>query len=117
MKLSRQVGTASQLLNVFVQDATVSTGAGLINVVGSTVSYTWFRSDQVGASTGIASTAGSMGVYSTSAWTQVNSNNALGWYQFGAPDGVFLSGDSAAIHFYVSSGPNVIMAPLPLRSN
>lgn len=111
MKLSRQVGTASEVLDIFVSDASVTTGAGLANVIGSSVSYSWWHNDQASASTGTASTAGAMGVYSTSAWVQVSSSNALGWYQFGAPNGVFASGRSAAIHFYGAPG----MAPLPVE--
>jgi len=45
----------------------------------------------------------------------ISSSLALGWYQFGVPDGVFSTGDSVGIHFYVSSGPNTIMAPLPVE--
>ncbi len=115
MKLQRAIGQTSQILLLYVQDATVSTGAGLANVVGSTVSYTWFHNNQISVSTGTASTAGTTGTYSTSAWVMISSSAALGWYQFGAPDGVFATGDSVGIHFYVSSGPNAIMAPLPVE--
>ena len=115
MKLQRAIGQTSQILLLYVQDATVSTGAGLANVVGSTVSYTWFHNNQISVSTGTASTAGTTGTYSTSAWTMISSSLALGWYQFGAPDGLFSTGDSVGIHFYVSSGPNTIMAPLPVE--
>lgn len=111
MKISRQVGTTNEILNVFVSDASVTTGAGLANVSGSSVAYAWFRSDATGASTGTASTAGSMGVYSTSAWVQVDSTNAKGWYQFGVPNGIFASGRSGAL--YMNGAPN--MAPLPIE--
>lgn len=111
MKISRQVGTASEILQLFVQDATVTTGAGLANVIGSSVSYSWFRNNQSAVSTGTASTAGAMGVYSTSAWVQISSSNALGWYQFGAPNGAFTSGDVSGIHFY--GAPS--MAALPVE--
>lgn len=111
MKLQRVIGTTSQILNVFVQDATVSTGAGLANIIGSSVSYSWFHNNQAAVSTGTASTAGAMGTYSTSAWVQVSSSNALGWYQFGAPDGLWATGDAVGIHFY--GAPS--MAPLPVE--
>lgn len=111
MKLARNVGVASQVLDIFVQDATVSTGAGLANVIGSSVSFSWWHEGQASVSTGTASTAGSMGVYSTSAWVQVSSSQALGWYQFGAPDGVFAAGGSAKLHFY--GAPS--MAPVPVE--
>src|SRR3990167_7152220 len=100
MKISRQVGTASEILNLFVSDASVTTGAGLANVIGSSVSYAWWHNAQVAASTGTASTAGAMGIYSTSAWVQINSTAARGWYQFGAPNGVFSAGRTAGLNFY-----------------
>jgi hypothetical protein len=111
LKLQRAIGQTSQILLLFVQDASVSTGAGLANVVGSNVAYTWFHNSQALVSTGTASTAGTTGTYSTSAWTQVSSSQALGWYSFGAPDGVFAIGDCVGIHFY--NAPN--MVPLPVE--
>lgn len=111
MKLQRNVGQTSQILLLFVQDVSVTTGAGLANVIGSSVSYTWFHNNQISVTTGTASTAGTTGTYSTSAWTMISSSNALGWYQFGAPDGVFATGDCVGIHFY--GAPN--MVPLPVE--
>src|SRR3990167_5925017 len=111
MKISRQVGTASEILNLFVSDASVTTGAGLANVIGSSVAYAWWHNDQAAASTGTASTAGAMGIYSTSAWVQISSTAARGWYQFGTPNGVFASGRSAALYFNGA----VNMAPLPVE--
>ncbi len=113
MKLSRQVGTTNQKINLFIQDATATTGVGLAGVLGSTVSYGWFRDDSTGVSTGVASTAGSLGVYSTSAWVQASSSNALGWYQFGCPDGMFASGGAVSIHFYAA--PNMVVVPVEIE--
>jgi hypothetical protein len=110
MKISRQVGTISEILNVFINDATVSTGAGLANIVASTVSFSWFRSDMSAVSTGTATT-GTMGTYTVSSFVQCNSTGALGWYQFMPPNGMFVSGRSAALHIY--GAPN--MAPLPIE--
>lgn len=111
MKLQRAIGQTSQILLLFVQDVTATTGAGLANVIGSSVSYTWFHNTQVSVTTGTASTAGTTGTFSTSAWVMISSSNALGWYQFGAPDGVFSTGDCVGIHFY--GAPN--MVPLPVE--
>jgi hypothetical protein len=110
MKISRQVGTVSEVLNIFVQDATVSTGAGLANIVASSVSFAWFRSDQATVSTGTGTT-GTLGTYGVSSFVQALSNGALGWYQFSPPNGVFVSGRTAAIHLY--GAPS--MAPLPIE--
>lgn len=111
-KISRQVGSSSQILEIFIQDATVSTGAGLPNVVASSLSFSWWHTPgQAAASSGTASTAGAIGTFSTSALTQISSTLALGWYQFGSPDGLYVSGDTAHMHFY--GAPS--MAPLPLE--
>ena len=112
MKISRQVGTVSEVLNIFIQDATVSTGAGLANISAPTVLYGWCRNDQVASSTGACSTStGALGLYFVSTLTQTNSTAMLGWYQFGVPDGVFASGRSAALHLYGAAS----MAPVPIE--
>jgi hypothetical protein len=114
MKISRQVGTQSQILNVYVQDFNVTTGAGLANIPATTVSYSWFRNNQSGVSTGVSVSTASMGAYTSGAWTQINSATALGWYQFGIPNDALLSGDCCALHLYVSTGA-FTMAPLPIE--
>jgi len=115
VKISRQVGSVNQILQIYVQNATVSTGAGLANVLATNVSYSWFRSNQNGVSTGTGGSTGTLGIYSSGAWLQINSATALGWYQFGVPNDALLLGDSVGIHFYVSSGPLTTMAPLPVE--
>lgn len=111
MKISRQVATASQILHVFIQDATVSTGAGLANIVASSVSFGILRNNQATVSSGSCSSGGTLGTYGVSTLTQMSSTLMLGWYQFCPPDYAFASGDSVAIHMY--GAPS--MAPLPME--
>ena len=112
MKISRQVGTVNEILNIYIQDATVSTGAGLANVSSTNVTFAWCRNNQVAASSGTCSTStGALGLYFVPTLTQTLSTNMLGWYQFCVPDGVFASGTSAALHLY--GAPN--MAPVPIE--
>jgi len=112
MKISRQVGTASEIVNVFIQNATVSTGVGLANVSASSVNFSWCRNNQAAISSGTCSSNTVLGTYSTAALTQLSSTSSLGWYQFGAPNGVFVSGGSAVLHLY--GGP-AAMAPVPME--
>ena len=114
MKISRQVGTQSQILNVYAQDFSVSTGAGIANIPASTVSYSWFRNNHAGVSTGTGVSTASMGTYTSGAWTQVNSATALGWYQFCIPNDALLSGDCSALLLRVSTGA-FNMAPIPIE--
>src|SRR3990167_5326800 len=111
MKISRQVGTASEVLSIFIQDSTVSTGAGLANVSASSVNFAWCRNNQAAISSGVCTAGGTLGTYSVSTLTQLNSTSTLGWYQFSPPDVVFLSGRSAILHLY--GYPN--MAPVPIE--
>jgi hypothetical protein len=114
VKISRQVGTVSQIINVYAQDFSVSTGAGIANIPATTVSYTWFRNNHSGASTGVGVSTASMGAYTSGAWTQINSATALGWYQFGIPNDALLSGDCAGLFLRVSTGA-FNMAPIPIE--
>lgn len=111
MKISRQVGSVSEILNVYIQDGTVSTGAGLANIVASSVTFGILRDNQATVSTGTCSTGGTLGTYGVSTLTQMNSTNMLGWYQFGVPNYALASGKSVAIHLY--GAPN--MVPLPME--
>src|SRR3990167_5677123 len=111
MKIARLVGTASEILNIFVQNATVTTGAGLAGIIASSVSASWCRNDQTAASTVTMTSAASLGTFSSGGWKEVHTSFAIGWYQFGVPDGIFVSGRSALLHMY--GAPS--MAPLPIE--
>lgn len=115
MKISRQVGTTSELLNIYIQDATVSTGAGLANIIGSTLNYSFIRNNQAAFSSNVASTATTTGAWSSSALIQVHSSQAKGMYQFGLPDAALASGDSVLILLYGTTGVAASMAPLPIE--
>jgi hypothetical protein len=112
MKISRPVGHTGEKLNIFIQNATVSTGAGLANVSSEDVSYTIYRSDMTALSTGTCSTSsGSLGLYFASTLVQLSSTDALGWYQFHVPNFAFAGGTSAILHMYGAAS----MAPVPVE--
>jgi hypothetical protein len=108
--ISRQVGTVSQNLLVFIPDATVSTGAGLANIVASTVRLTWLRSDMAAVSSWTLTTA-TLGTWSTSSFTQVGSTSTLGMYQVSLPHALFATGDQAIAYLMSSTAT---MAPVPI---
>lgn len=107
--LNRQVGNVSQLVNLFLPDATVSTGVGLANVVASTVRLTWWRDNQATVSSWTLTT-GTLGTWAASTIVQVGSTSTLGMYQLSLPDGLFASGSNAAA-FVMSS--TAAFAPVP----
>jgi len=81
-------------------------------VSASSVNFSWCRNNQAAISSGTCSSNTVLGTYSTAALTQLSSTSSLGWYQFGAPDGVFVSGGSSVLHLY--GGP-AAMAPVPME--
>lgn len=107
--ISRAVGTTSQLLPVFIPDATVSTGAGLANIVASTVVLAWYRNNMTAISSNTLTT-GTLGTWNSSTFSQISSTSTLGWYQVSVPDGVFFSGDTSVLHLYGAAN----MAPVPV---
>ena len=111
MKISRQVGTIGELVPIFIQDATVSTGFGLPNVTISTISAYWFRSDMTGASNVPMVSTGTLGTYSSGQFLQINSTQMRGWYQFCPPNAVFAAGSTCALHIF----NNLQMAPVPME--
>ena len=100
--ISRQIGTVSSLITLFLPDRTVSTGAGLANIVASTVRLTWLRSDQAAVSSWTLTT-GTLGTWAASTMVQVGSTSTLGAYQFSLPNGLFASGDNAYAHIMSST--------------
>lgn len=113
MKISRQVGTLSETLNVFIRDATNTSSAGLANIVASSVSFGWKRSDMAAVSSGTCSSGGTLGTYSVSSLTQMSSTLALGWYEFGIPDSALASGRSVILHLY--GAPSMVPVPMEIE--
>lgn len=100
MKISRQVGTIEELVPIFVQDATVSTGAGLPNLLISSFSSYYHRSDMTSTSSVTLVSTGTLGTWSSGQWLQINSTFMRGWYQFALPNGMWAAGSTCAVHMY-----------------
>ena len=107
--LTRAQGTVSQLVDIFVPDATVSTGAGRADVSSSTMTLSWYRSDMSAVSTQTLTT-GTLGTWATSSMVQASSSVALGMYQISLPNGMLASGDHASALLYGAPGT----APVPI---
>ena len=100
MKISRIVGTINELVPVFVQDATVTTGAGLANLTISSFSSYYYRSDMTSTSSVTLVSTGTLGTWSSGQFRQINSTFMQGWYQFCLPNGMFANGSTCAVHMY-----------------
>lgn len=112
MKVSRVVGTLSEILQVFIQDSSSTTGAGLTSLVSTSSGFSAFycRNDGSAATT-ITLVTMTAGSFSSGGFVAIDNVNMPGWYQFCPPNAAFSSGRSSAIHLKGATN----QAPLPIE--
>jgi hypothetical protein len=113
MKLSIQVGATSQTVNLFIQDSSSTTGAGLAGLAfgsaGLTAYYALPRAAAVSIT--LATLAAVTSAYSSGGFKEIDATNMPGWYRFDIPDAALASGRFVDIHLKGATN----MAPLPLE--
>lgn len=107
---SRVVGDVQQMVDIFIQDATVSTGSGFPNLEISTFSSYYHRSDMTSTSSVTMVSTGTLGTWASGQFLQINSTFMRGWYQFCCPDDMFVNGSTVALHMY--GHPSIAPAPV-----
>ena len=112
-KLQLVTGTTSYIAQVFVQDSSSTTGAGLTGLAYNTGSLTaYYHRDTDTTATAISLVTMTVGTYTSSGFKEIDSTNMPGWYQLCPPTGALASGaKSCAIHLKGATN----MAPLPLE--
>lgn len=112
MKLSLKAGTTSKTVNIFMQDSSSTTGAGLTGLVFNTSSLTAYYALQRAAATSITlATQTVTGAWSSGGFVEISSANMPGWYRFDIPDAALASGTFSSIHFKGATN----LAPLPIE--
>ncbi len=112
-KLSRQVGTTSQILEVFVQNNSVSTGAGLTGLVYNTASLSgYYKRNTAGTATPISLATATVGTWATGGFVEVDATHMPGLYEFDPPNAAFAAGADNVV-FYLFGASN--MAPCLLE--
>jgi hypothetical protein len=113
MKLSIQVASTSQTVNVFVQDSSSTTGAGLtglaFNSAGLTAYYALPKAAAVAIT--LATLAAVTTAWSSGGFKEIDATNMPGWYRLDIPDAALASGRFVSIHLKGATN----MAPLPLE--
>src|ERR1019366_89970 len=112
-KLQLVTGTTSYIAQVFIQDSSSTTGAGLTGLAYNTGSLTaYYHRDTDTTATAISLVTMTVGTYTSSGFKEIDSTNMPGWYQLCPPTGALASGaKSCAIHLKGATN----MAPLPLE--
>ncbi len=115
MKLVIPPGTTSYITEIFVQNSSVTTGAGLAGLVFNSAGLTWYysRSDQ-GNVGGTQVTLATMtrGTWATGGFIEKDATNMPGFYQIGIPNAVLATGASWAT-MVLRGATN--MAPVPIE--
>lgn len=112
-QISRQVGTTSQVVLLFIQDSSSTTGAGLTGLAYNTASLAcYYKRSRGTASVSITlADITTLGTFVSGGFKEVDATNLPGVYEFHPPDAALASGaDSVA--FLLKGATN--MSPCPL---
>ena len=96
-KLSILKGTTSKRLAIFVQNNSVTTGAGLSGLVFNSAGLTWYywREDAGNvAGTSVTLATATRGTFTSGGFVEKDATNMPGWYEIGVPDAALASGAS-----------------------
>lgn len=112
-KVSIKAGTTSYIAQVFIQDSSSTTGAGLTGLTNATSGLTaYYHRDTDTTATAISLVTMTVGTFTSSGFKEIDSTNMPGWYQLCPPNAAIASGaKSCGIHLKGATN----MAPLPLE--
>jgi hypothetical protein len=115
MKLLRKRGDTSNILQVFIQDSSSSTGAGLTGLVFNSSGLTaYYHKDTDTTATAITLVTMTVGTFTSSGFKEIDATNMPGWYQFCPPDAALsASGTPHSVGFHLKGATN--MAPLAIE--
>lgn len=112
-KLSLVQGTTSKLVNIFVQNSSVTTGAGLTGLAFGTSGLTaYYLREGASASVQITLATMTLGTWATGGFIVADATNMPGVYQLGIPNAALASGAKAVV-IYLQGATN--MAPVVLE--
>ena len=112
-KILLKKGTGSKLLDIFIQDSSSTTGAGLTGLVYNSAGLTAYYYRE-GTASAVAITLATMtlGTWATGGFVVIDGTNMPGCYQIGIPDAALLTGANSIL-VILKGATN--MAPLVLE--
>ncbi len=112
-KVSLVTGTTSYIAQVFIQDSSSTTGAGLTGLAYNSGSLTaYYHRDTDTTATAITLVTMTVGTFTSSGFKEIDATNMPGWYQFCPPNAALASG-AKSVGFHLKGATN--MAPLALE--
>lgn len=120
-KFEIKAGTTSKMLNLFIQDNTVTTGAGLTGLTNNSAGLKarYIREGDA-ASVAIAITSAAIGTYTSGGFIEIEASAMPGVYQIGLPNAVCSANAKSATIMYFgasSMAPNVSELELTVVDN
>lgn len=111
-KISRDAGSTSQILEIFIRDSSSTTGGGLTGLVFNSAGLTaYYHRNTDTTATAITLVTMTVGTFTSSGFKEIDATNMPGWYQFCPPNAAFASGSSVSIHLKGATN----MAPCPIE--
>ena len=99
MKQIIKKGTTSKIVQIFIQDSSSTTGAGLTGLAYNSGSLTaYYRREDAGnaGGTAISLVTATLGTFSSGGFKECDSTNMPGWYELHIPNAVLATGASWA---------------------
>lgn len=114
-KTSLVKGTTSYLARIFIQNSSLTTGAGLTGLAFNTAGLTCYRArddDGNAGGTAISLVTATLGTWASGGFKEKDATNMPGWYEFGVTNAGLASGSkTVSIHFQGATN----MAPCVLE--
>lgn len=112
-KLSLVAGTTSKTLKIFVQDSSVTTGAGLTGLTNASGSLTgYYVREGANAAASISIVSATLGTWTSGGFIVVDGTNMPGLYEIGIPDAAIAAGAKSVVVMYKGA---TNMAPVVLE--
>lgn len=113
MKLSIKAGKTSKILQIFIQDSSSTTGAGLTGLAYNSSGLTaYYHREGDTTATAITLATMTVGTFTSGGFEEIDATNMPGWYQFCPPDAALATG-SESVGLHLKGATN--MAPLPIE--
>lgn len=115
MKLIRKRGATSNILQVFILDASSVTGAGLTGLTNASSGLIgYFHRDVDTTATAISLVSMTVGTFTSGGFKEIDATHMPGWYQFCPPDTALAATSTPkSVGMHLQGAAN--MVPLPLE--
>jgi len=112
MKLPIKKGTQSKRIAIFIQDSTVTTGAGKTGLTNASVTWYYWREDEGNvAATSVSVVSATRGTYTSGGFIEKDASGTPGFYEIGIPNNALVSGADWVVMQLKGTG----IVPVPIE--